>query len=81
MTIRPAYRELSYSLPIKGGDILRTLQDARAYMLTLGPHREMRNHWQYICQLIIEEAELAMKASKSGKAAGNEGPYRVPLCL
>ena len=42
-------------LPIKGGDILRTLQDARAYM-TLGPHREMRNHWQF--QLIIEEADV-----------------------
>ena len=39
MTIRPAYRELSYPLPMKGGNILRTIPDARAYMLTLGPHR------------------------------------------
>ncbi len=31
-----AYRELSYPLPMKGGDILRTIQDARAYMFTLG---------------------------------------------
>jgi hypothetical protein len=36
MTISSAYRELSYPLPIKGGDILRTIQDARAFMLTLG---------------------------------------------
>jgi hypothetical protein len=47
-----AYRELSYPLPIKGGDILRTLQDARTYMLMLGPHRELRNHWQYARQLL-----------------------------
>jgi hypothetical protein len=57
MTISSAYRELSYPLPIKGGDILRTIQDARAFMLTLGPHREMRNHWQYARQLIMEEAQ------------------------
>ena len=53
-----AYRELSYPLPMKAGDIRRTLQDARAYMLTLGPHREMRNHWQYACQLLMEEADV-----------------------
>ena len=53
-----AYRELSYPLPMKGGDILRTIQDARAYMLTLGPHRELRNHWRYACQLIMEEANV-----------------------
>jgi hypothetical protein len=39
-----AYRKLSYPLPMKGGDILRTIQDARAYMFTLGPHRELCNH-------------------------------------
>ncbi len=27
-------------------------------MLTLGPHRELRNHWQCACQLIMEEADL-----------------------
>jgi hypothetical protein len=48
---------LSYPLPMKGGDILRTLQDARAYMLTLWPQREMQNHWQYARQLIMEEVE------------------------
>jgi hypothetical protein len=58
MTIRPAYRELSYPLPMKGGNILRTIPDARAYMLTLGPHRELRNHWRYACQLIMEEADV-----------------------
>jgi hypothetical protein len=58
MTISSASRELSYPLPIKGGDILRTIQDARAFMLTLGPHREMRNHWQYARQLIMEEANV-----------------------
>jgi hypothetical protein len=52
------YRELSYPLPMKGGDILRTIQDARAYMFTLGPHRELRNHWQYARQLLMEEADM-----------------------
>jgi hypothetical protein len=75
MTISPAYRELSYPLPIKGGDILRTIQDARAYMLTLGPHREMRNHWQYACQLLMEEADVEVVTWQLHRALFMDGKF------
>jgi hypothetical protein len=57
---RPAYltKKLAYPLPIKGGAILRTIQDARDYLLALPPHRERRHHWQRVCELILEEADL-----------------------
>jgi hypothetical protein len=74
MTIRPAYRELSYPLPMKGGNILRTIPDARAYMLTLGPHRELRNHWRYACQLIMEEADVEVVSNPITGIAGCRAP-------
>jgi hypothetical protein len=59
MTIRLAYRELSYPLPIKGGDILRTIQDARTYMLTLPKARKLRVHWQHTSRLLLQKAGAA----------------------
>ena len=42
MLLRPEYlsRKLDRSLPTKGGGTLRTVLDARAYMLALPKHRE-----------------------------------------
>ena len=56
---RPTYlsNKLAYPLPTKGGEVLHTIQEARAYLLTLSPQRERRNHWQYASQLILEEAD------------------------
>ena len=50
--------ELAYPLPIKGGEVLRTIQDARDYLLRQSPGWELRNHWQYASQLILEEADV-----------------------
>jgi hypothetical protein len=42
--LRPEYlsQKLSRPLPTKDGDTLRTIKDARAYMLVLSKHRETR---------------------------------------
>ena len=50
--------ELAYPLPIKSGEVLRTIQDARDYLLRQSPGWELRNHWQYASQLILEEADV-----------------------
>ena len=57
---RPAYlkKKLSYPLPTKDGEVLRTMQDVRDYLLTLPPQRERRNHWQRVCELILAEADM-----------------------
>jgi len=56
---RPNYmtKKLSYPLPIKDGAVLRTVQEARDFLLTLSPQRKMRNHWQHACELTLEEAD------------------------
>jgi hypothetical protein len=43
----------------KDGEVLRTIQDARDYLLTLRPQGELRNHWQQACKLILDEADPA----------------------
>jgi hypothetical protein len=44
MLLSRAYlaKKLSRPLPIKDGRVLRTIADARAYMLALPDHREQR---------------------------------------
>jgi hypothetical protein len=48
-----------YPLPTKDGWMLRTIGDARAYMLALSKNRERRAHWERACRLLIEEAGVA----------------------
>jgi hypothetical protein len=51
-------KKLLYPLPTKGGDVLRTVQDARDHLLTLGPQREARHHWQRACELLLAKADV-----------------------
>jgi hypothetical protein len=46
--LRPAYlrTKLTRPLPTKDGVVLRTIEDARAYMLALSKQRETRTQWQ-----------------------------------
>jgi hypothetical protein len=39
--------------------VLRTIGDARAYMLALPKKRERRAHWQYACRLLLQQAGAA----------------------
>jgi hypothetical protein len=70
VTTRPAYlaAKLSYALPTKDGEVLRTIQDARDYLLTLRPQGELRNHWRQACKLILDEADPADVTSQFHRA-------------
>jgi hypothetical protein len=48
-----------YPLPTKDGGVLRTIDDARAYMVALPKKRELRAHWQHACRLLLQEAGAA----------------------
>ena len=61
MPLRPAYlkSKLSRPLPTKGGGVLRTVAEARAYMIALPALRETRQHWQHAAALMMAEADVA----------------------
>ena len=45
-------------IPTKDGGTLRTVLDARTYVLALSEDREMRQQWQRACELILAEADV-----------------------
>jgi hypothetical protein len=51
-------KKLSRPLPTKDGGILRTIAEARAYMVALPPERELSQHWQRPCRLLLEQADV-----------------------
>jgi hypothetical protein len=60
--LRPEYlaeKLTPYPLPTKDGGVLRTIGDARAYMLALPKKREQRAHWQHACRLLLQETGVA----------------------
>jgi hypothetical protein len=60
-TLRPAYlsKKLTRPLPTKDGGTIRTVVEARTYMLGLSKAREMRSQWQHAAKLLFEEADVA----------------------
>jgi hypothetical protein len=56
----PAYlsQKLTRPLPTKDGGTLRTVLDARAYMLALPKRRETSAQWQRAAELLLGEADL-----------------------
>ena len=61
MLLRPEYlsQKLDRPLPTKDGGILRTVLDARTYMLELSGDREHRSQWQRAAGLLLKEADVA----------------------
>jgi hypothetical protein len=61
MLLRPAYlsQKLDRPLPTKDGGTLRTVLDARTYMLALSKDREHRAQWQRAAELLLAEADVA----------------------
>ena len=51
-------RKLSRPLPTKDGGTLRTVLDARAYMLRLSRDRERSARWQRAAQLLLAKADV-----------------------
>ena len=58
--LRPAYlsQKLDRPLPTKDGATLRTVAEARAYMLGLSKDRELRSQWQRAAELLLAEADV-----------------------
>jgi hypothetical protein len=56
LLLRLAYlsQKLDQPLPTKDGGTLRTVADARAYMLGLSKQRELQTRWQRVAELILE---------------------------
>jgi hypothetical protein len=52
-------KKLTRPLATKDGGTLRTILDARAYMLRLSKDRERSAHWQRAAQLLLEHADIA----------------------
>ena len=48
-----------YPLPTKDGGLLRTIGDARAYMLALSEEREWLDHWKPAYRLLVHGAGAA----------------------
>jgi hypothetical protein len=48
-----AERLTPYPLPTKDGGVLRTIGDARAYMLALSKEREWLDHWKPAYRLLV----------------------------
>ena len=60
--LRPApylSQKLTRPIPTKDGGTLRTVLDARTYMLALSKDREHRNQWQRAAELLLAEADVA----------------------
>ena len=51
-------RKLTRPLPTKDGGTLRTVLDARAYMLRLSKDRERSARWQRAAQLLLAKADV-----------------------
>lgn len=73
VTLAYLMNNLSYPLPTKGGDILLTIQDARGHLLRLGPHQEVRPHWQRARELLLEEADVETLTSQFHRALFMDG--------
>ena len=60
--LRPApylSQKLPRLIPTKDGGVLRTVLDARTYMLALPPDRGRRTQWQRAAGLLLAEADVA----------------------
>jgi hypothetical protein len=60
MLLRPEYlsQKLDRPLPTKDGGTLRTVLDARTYMLGLSKDREHSARWQRTAELLLAEADV-----------------------
>jgi hypothetical protein len=52
-------QKLNRPLPTKDGGTLRTVLDARTYMLGLSKDRERCAQWQRVAELLLSEADVA----------------------
>jgi hypothetical protein len=58
--LNPPYLQtkLTRPLPTKDGGTLRTIREACGYMTSMGEKRDLRQHWQRVCKLILARADV-----------------------
>jgi hypothetical protein len=59
-------RKLTRPLPTKDGGTLRTVLDARTYMLRLSKGRERNPRWQRAAELLLVEADVGALTKQAG---------------
>ena len=62
-------------LPTKDGAVLRTIDDARAYMLALSKEREWRDHWKAAYRLLVRGANAAELTRQVHLALSVDGEF------
>ena len=60
-------------LPTKEGGVLRTIDDARAYMLALSKEREWRDHWKAAYRLLVQGASAEALTEQVRLALSEDG--------
>ena len=50
---------LTRPIPTKDRGVLRTVADARDYMVALPKYRESQHHWQQTAKMILDQADVA----------------------
>ena len=64
-------------LPTKDGGVLRTIDDARAYMLALSKEREWRDHWKAAYRLLVQGASAEALTEQVRLALSEDGELDV----
>jgi hypothetical protein len=72
-----AERLTPYPLPTKDGGVLRTIGDARAYMLALSKEREWLDHWKPAYRLLVVGAGAAELTQQVHLALTRDGQLDV----
>jgi hypothetical protein len=72
-----AERLAPYPLPTKDGGVLRTIGDARAYMLALLTQREWLDHWKPAYRLLAQGAGAAALTKQVQLALSRDGQLDV----
>jgi hypothetical protein len=54
----PVKRGYGPPLPTKDGGTLRTIGEACGYMTNMDKKRELRDHWQRVCKLILAKEDI-----------------------
>jgi hypothetical protein len=66
-----------FPLPTKGGGVLRTIGDVRAYMLALSKEREWLDHWKHAYRLLVHGAGAAAMTQQVHLALSRDGELDV----
>ena len=64
-----------YPLPTEDGGVLRTIGDARAYMLALPKEREWLDHWKAAYRLLVRGANAAELTRQVHLALSVDGEF------